>query len=436
MNEPIDDREADALLTPLAEWPRLALAISGGGDSLALMHLATRWAAHWPEPPSLHVLTVDHGLHPAAADVAASVCEKAAVLNLPCTVLRWGGEKPEAGIEEAARQARYALMADWCRAHDAALVTAHTLEDQAETVLMRLARGSGLDGLSAMRPRGHVPGAPDVPLLRPLLSVSRARLRATLRALGEEWHEDPANADARFERVRLRRAWPLLEELGLTPQQLARSAHRLRRARDALESITHGFLREHAHLHPLGWAVIDLEALLAQPDEIVLRVLARLLGALRGQAKPLRNMAGLEGLLEWLRMPEEEAGRARVLAGMRLEHRGTRLLVGREPGRIGSPKELHPVPHLETVWDGRFHVTIEELRSPATLQSLQQALEAGAMCQEDVPARPADVPAFAWRAQPTLVHAERIIALPALHWRAADAPLRAAQVRPLFPDRF
>ncbi len=179
MSNPIDDREAGALLAPLAEWPRLALAISGGGDSLALMHLAARWAKRLLIPPALHVLTVDHGLHPESAAVAASVYEKAAALGLPCTVLRWEGEKPATGIEEAARQARYALMADWCRAHEAALVTAHTLDDQAETLLMRLARGSGLDGLAAMRPRGHVPGAPDVPLLRPLLSVSRARLRAS-----------------------------------------------------------------------------------------------------------------------------------------------------------------------------------------------------------------------------------------------------------------
>ena len=436
MSNPIDDRKAGALLAPLAEWPRLALAISGGGDSLALMHLAARWAAHRPEPPALHVLTVDHGLHPRSAEVAASVCERAAALGLPCTVLRWEGEKPATGIEQAARQARYALMADWCRSYGAALVTAHALEDQAETLLMRLARGSGLDGLSAMPLRGHVPGAPDVPLLRPLLSVPRARLRATLRALGVEWHEDPANADARFERVRLRRAWPLLEELGLTPQQLARSAHRLRRARDALESITHGFLREHAHLHPLGWAVIDLEALLAQPDEIVLRVLARLLGALRGQAEPLRDMTGLEGLLEWLRAPEDEAGRARVLAGMRLERRGARLLIGREPGRIGPPTGLRPAPRAEADWDGRFHVTIGELRSPALLQSLQQALDAGATLPEDAPHRPTDVPAFAWRAQPTLVHEDHIIALPALHWRAADAPLRTVAIRPLFPDHF
>ena len=105
MARPIDISEADSLLAPLAAWPRLALAVSGGGDSLALMHLAARWSERRPEPPALHVLTVDHGLHPASAEVAAGVCEKAAALRLPCGVLRWQGAKPETGIEEAARRA-------------------------------------------------------------------------------------------------------------------------------------------------------------------------------------------------------------------------------------------------------------------------------------------------------------------------------------------
>ena len=441
----ISDDEADVLFAPLKQRRVLGLAVSGGGDSLALMHLAVAWVRRLEQAresaPRLHVLTVDHGLQPHSAAVAQEVCQRAHALGLPCAVLRWKGEKPETGVEEAARKARYALLAEWCARHEAALVTAHTLEDQAETFLMRLARGSGLDGLCAMAERGSVPGTcPPVPLLRPLLGVSRARLRATLHALGENWHEDPANVDERFERVRLRQLLPLLAEAGLTPRAVYTSTQRLQRARAAIEEQVAAFLRAHVFVHPLGFATLKRQVFEAQPAEIRLRVLAVLMGWLGGSGGALRDMAGLERLLAWL---EAGAGRARVLAGAHLVRRKRELVIGREPGRPGAEVKLQPARHVSEKWDGRYQIEVKGLRAPLRVMMLGQALDAaGRKERASLPSRPAEVPAFAWRAQPALVRTAEedvgpkdspsIAALPALGWKHEKAPFDEAAAEHLF----
>jgi len=428
--QPLSPAEASALFECLKSYARLALAVSGGGDSLALMHLITRWTAETPGAPLLHVLTVDHGLHADSAHVARQVCEQAACLDLPCTVLHWRGEKPRTGIEQAARNARYALLGGWCMEHDAALVTAHTLEDQAETFLMRLTRGAGVDGLSAMPCQGTVPGTqPPVPLLRPLLEVPRARLRATLRTLGISWHEDPANADERFERTRLRRLLPLLQEVGITPAAIAGSARRLHRARIALDAAANTFLQEHASLRPLLWTEISRIAFRSLPEELQLRALARLLGHLGGNGAPLRDMAALERLLEWLR--QESETRSRTLAGAQLRCRRQGIVIGREPGRPGPPLLLTPETPAGT-WDNRYHITINELHQPLQVRMLAE-LPATARQTSHLPPRPGEIPAFVWQAQPALVHDAHIIALPALGWTATAAPFKAAHARPLPP---
>lgn len=306
---PISDDELTGLFAGLERTP-LALAVSGGADSMALMHMVARWAkrdevraawaAFWqdsfdeqrdvardlsfdapdlPPPPWLAgieriedleriggtphvvVLTVDHGLRPGSADDAAFVAGEARRLGLECLVLRWEGTKPATGIQAKARQARRDLMIDVIHAEAQArfalartlssssgffelreIVMAHTLEDQVETFLMRLARGSGLEGLGGMRPRDQAwrVATPERPrqlgcdILRPLLGIPKARLVATLQAYGARWVEDPSNEDQRFERVRVRRALGVLGEIGLTAEKIALSARRLRDASTAL----------------------------------------------------------------------------------------------------------------------------------------------------------------------------------------------------------
>jgi tRNA(Ile)-lysidine synthase len=263
---------------------RAALAVSGGGDSIALMLLYADWARH-QRAVSPTVLIVDHGLREESAKEAAMVAGWARAQGLSARVLQWKkNAKPQTGIEAQARAARYRLLGQWCATHDIpALFLAHTREDQAETFLLRLGRGSGVDGLAAMNPRAPFPiaGFGGVQLLRPLLDIGRAELRAYLSARGALWLEDPMNEDLRFARVRIRKTLPALESAGIPTQRIAEAAQHLARAREALEEMTQSFLATHARLDG-DFAAIDAAALRTVHREIGLRALSTVLMRLSG----------------------------------------------------------------------------------------------------------------------------------------------------------
>jgi tRNA(Ile)-lysidine synthase len=267
----------DALVAMGAPWPG-AIAVSGGGDSVALMHLLATWARRRKRPAPA-IVTVDHGLRAGSASDARKVVRWAKSAGLKSHALRWEGPHPNSDIEAAARQARYRLMGEWARANDIdALYVAHTLDDQAETFLLRLIRGSGLDGLSAMRTVAPypIPGFRELRLVRPLLSFERAHVRAHLKARKVQWVEDAMNDDERFARVRLRKAWPALEGAGLSRFRVAAAAAHLARARDALEMVTDAVFRR-AVRPSQGGVHVDGAALVSAPREIGLRALAQLL---------------------------------------------------------------------------------------------------------------------------------------------------------------
>ena len=210
----------------LAGVERLGLAVSGGGDSMAMLHLAHR-AGLRP-----HVATVDHGLRAASADEARMVARVCANLGLPHETLHWQGWDQRGNLQDAARRARRRLLADWARGKSA-VALAHTRDDLAETLVMRLARGAGVDGLAAMRPKWQEQG---VEFLRPLLGAAREDLRAFLRSIDAEWVDDPSNDMDRFDRVRVRKALKLLAPLGIDPARLADVAAHMSQARIALEA--------------------------------------------------------------------------------------------------------------------------------------------------------------------------------------------------------
>lgn len=241
----LDRRFAEAmgdLLGP--EFPaRIGIAVSGGGDSMAMLYLAHNWARVWGV--SLSVCTVDHGLRTESAAEAAMVAGECAALGWPHATLRWHWDG--AGNKmDAARRGRLELIGRW-RGEIGHVLMAHTRDDVAETFLMRLARGSGVEGLSAMAARRQVGGAPGVPadraperaeagyeVLRPCLGMTRAELRHYLTVLKGRWVEDPSNDDPAYDRARIRKALPLLAELGLDVDTLSSTAGRMARARTAL----------------------------------------------------------------------------------------------------------------------------------------------------------------------------------------------------------
>jgi tRNA(Ile)-lysidine synthase len=291
-----------------APWPG-AVAVSGGSDSVALMLLLADWARQTGEPGPA-VLSVDHGLQPGSAAQAAAVVERARHHGLKAEVLVWRGSKPASDIEAAAREARYRLLGEWCSAQGlGALYVAHTIDDQAETFLLRLARGSGVDGLSAMSPIAPIPAGKhrDVVVVRPLLKVSRSFLRCYLEARAERWLEDPMNADSRFARVRMRAAWPALEAAGVSSARVADAARHLARARSALDRTTAELLTRIAHVAPAS-AVVDRFALASAPEEIGLRALAHLLMHISGRVYRPR-FASLETLFCTIRNGELGSGR-------------------------------------------------------------------------------------------------------------------------------
>jgi tRNA(Ile)-lysidine synthase len=287
-----DDRQisaADAqrLFADLADAPALLLAVSGGPDSMALMWLVARWRKALPRGPRLIAVTVDHGLRREAAREAREVKRIARVLDLPHRTVRWSGDKPKTGLPEAARIARYRLLAKAAKAAGAShILTAHTRDDQAETLLMRLLRGSGIAGLAAMASLSERDG---VVLARPLLGVAKSQLIATLKAAGIGYAEDPTNTDPLFTRPRLRALMPALAAEGGDSSNLARLAARLARANAAIELLADG---AEQYLALVGQAtlsqpaarlaeaavvgqIFDARAFAALPEEVRLRLLMR-----------------------------------------------------------------------------------------------------------------------------------------------------------------
>ncbi|MBM3555663.1 MAG: tRNA lysidine(34) synthetase TilS [Alphaproteobacteria bacterium] len=315
---PIDPDEfaaAMAALAPFEARPTLAVACSGGSDSLALAHLAQAWAR--ARRGKSIALIVDHRLRPGSAADARKAARLARRLGLTARVLTRKGPPPRADIQASARAARYALLEDGCRrAGVLHLLLAHHAEDQAETLLLRLQRGSGLDGLAAMP---AIAERRECRLLRPLLGFSKARLAATLAATGLEAINDPANASDAFARVRLRRA---VAELELDPARLAATATHLGRARAALgDSVLDG-LAASVVVEGDGNLLIDPDAIRALPEEVGLRVLARALLAVGGDAVTPR-FARLRLLYDAL--PDLARGGGRTLAHCRITRAKGRL---------------------------------------------------------------------------------------------------------------
>lgn len=269
---PVSPAEAGACFNDLASEAGLLVAVSGGPDSVALLALLADWAGG-PGRPVLRAATVDHGLRAEAAAEAEEVAALCAGLGVAHETLRWLSSKPASGIQDAARRARYDLLTAAALRHGCtAIVTAHTLDDQAETLLMRLAHGSGPGGLAGMQPRSRR-GAVD--LVRPLLGIEKARLVATAERRGLPFTHDPSNADPRFERVRWRSLLPLLAEEGLGPARLGLFAARMARQEEALSQRAAEVLSQRRCCSQDADELrLDFRRLAEEPEEIVLRVLA------------------------------------------------------------------------------------------------------------------------------------------------------------------
>jgi len=298
---------------------RLALAVSGGPDSMALLALAT---AALPASGVI-AATVDHRLRPAAADEAAMVARHCAALGVPHAVLAPAAPIAGASIQALAREARYALLAGWAREHGAdALATAHHADDQAETFLMRALRGSSVAGLSGVRARATIAG---FPVVRPLLNWRRAELREIATAAGAPFVDDPSNGDPRYDRVRIRAL--LAAAPALDPPALAQSAAALAEAEEALAWSVAQLWTERAH----GDSPLTLDTR-GLPRELRRRLARRAIAQVRTRhaiaAPPWSEAVNIEPLLDSL-----AAGVRATQAGVMFTPRDGLWLIAQAPPR-------------------------------------------------------------------------------------------------------
>jgi len=406
----------DARLAELqvGQGARIALAVSGGGDSMALAVLMQHWAAR--NGVALVALTVDHGLREGSAAEAAATGKTLEKLGVPHKILHWQGDKPASHIQERARDARYKLLIDAAKnAGVDTLMVAHNLEDQMETFWMRLAHGSGLDGLAGMAAARDVEG---LRLLRPLLGFSRETLRNVCREAGVPWAEDPSNTNDKYLRVRLRAFEEVLGAEGFSPERLGATLQKLEDARQALQAVTDAALTAAAEIKDEGYATLDTLQFQAQPADIQRRMLSRLLHAV----SPQEYVTGHDAL-EQLRLAILGGSfSGRTLSGCDVFAGGHgRIYMAREAAAISPKSRLEP----GGVWDGRFRVSgvppesfyIAPLNA-AAIAHLRKNMPENSVAKKHLEALPDKIR----RTLAGVYEGENLLAVPQLSWCAAGAP--------------
>jgi tRNA(Ile)-lysidine synthase len=393
--------ELDAKLSAIGGFerrPLIAVATSGGPDSLALAILADRWARGCDGRMS--ALIVDHRLRPESTAEAATVAAWLAARGIDRTILTWDGDKPAAGIQEVAREARYELLSEWCVARGCLhLLTAHHREDQAETYWIRRRAGSGVDGLAGMSAVRDLKG---LRLVRPLLAVAKARLAATLNDEGQGYLSDPSNRDPTFERSRLR-----MEKGESTDAALVEVAMNAK-VRIERERSVAALLARASSLHPAGFALLDAAPIIAA-GELGVRALGRLAVTIGGARYPLRR----DRLARLCTALSGTPARPRTLGGCRFVPWRGRWLVLRETARAAPPMPVGPGSTI--VWDRRFTASLLPGAEPATLSYL------GANGVTELRAtgasRDTALPRLAHPALPAIRDAAGVVAVPHLDYR-------------------
>ena len=356
---------------------------------MALIALAAA-AQKKPNAPQFHVVSVDHGLRREARREMRLVAETCRRVGLPHKVLRADVPLGAGGIQQAARELRYRLMAGWCAKRKIrALIVAHHQRDQAETILMRLARGSGVDGLSGMAPVQKLEtSAGDLQILRPFLETDPKLLSDIVRRAKFDWVEDPSNMDEQFERVRWRQAENMLDELGLRAPALARTAANMRQMRDYLDAQVTDWLKAHGGYHFCGFYSLDKVAFFTLPALLRLRVLRHVMARM-GPVKfapPEKSLAQAAGLIA------ARASGGHTLGGCMIRWRANEIMVGREAAALDASPPV-PLARTGSVWDRRFFVEIRKgkkaktglFAAPLGSQGLGQLESAGLQVPKAVP---------------------------------------------------
>ena len=325
---------------PIKAGARIGVGLSGGGDSTALLLLLADWAA--ANNVGLAAVTIDHGLRKAAVAEANQAASLAASLGIPHDILRWQSWSGQGNLQASAR---FSLISDWAMQKGIEIIAlGHTLDDQAETVLMRLLRGSGVDGLSGMASRRDMGG---ITWIRPLLDFRRDQLRRFLRQRSVGWCDDPSNENRAFDRVKARKALAELEKIGLTVEGVAATADRMKLASKALEFEAHRAALPITRVTVAGEVEFGAAEFATLPADIQNRLLAHALCWIGGSPYRPRLMA-LNAVVQ-----AAKAGKRSTLAGCLVTPaKSGALRIGREAAAIAGLKTP-----LKALWDNRWRLT-------------------------------------------------------------------------------
>ena len=381
----------------------IGIAVSGGGDSMALL---VALAAHCGQTGTpLHAATVHHHLRPEADDDIVLVQSVCADLSIPHAVLSWQDWDGQGNLQAHARMARRHLIAGWARRLGlSAVLIAHTADDVIETFVIRLARGSGVDGLAMMRDRFLAQG---VLWLRPFLSISRTALRDYLREKGVSWAEDSTNEDEIFERVRVRKALPELAKLGIDPARIYTTTQDLAGARQALDYRVRQLMTRHINVAKTGSLRVDWQGLSAEPFDFQRRVLMQCFGAIAGAGYPPRATA-MTALFQHL-----TEGKRSTLAGCIVGFVGAELEISREPKAMPICDVLPEILGGAFVYDNNWQIEITgEVARDMTRMQLRPLAETGILLCKNW--RDAGLSRQALSATPALWQGDSLIAAPFL----------------------
>lgn len=392
---------------------KIAVAVSGGGDSVALLLLLKSFGAN------ITALTVDHGLRAESANEALGVAALAQQLNIPHKILTWQGDKPKSHIQERARMARYDLLLQACRDLDiGAIAFAHNLEDQAETFWMRLSHGSGLDGLAGMAPSRIDNG---VRIIRPLLNVRRDALRDYCASKNVAYVDDPSNVNEKYLRPRLRAFETALAAEGFTPERLSSTMQKLDDAKDALTIMTDRALSIGRVVHVEGYVSLSYDVFKSEPREIRRRMLALSLGLLSAAGYPPTLVDTCDAIAA-----PDFAGC--TLQGCEIFKSKDKLLLTREPSAVAKRMKLQD----GMVWDDRFVI-----HTPQPLTYDIAALgEAGlATLRKQAPDNIALelLPFKVKKTLPALWQGQNLVAVPHVSWFSDTADVLTPSLQVSFP---
>lgn len=402
---------------PFEDAPVIAIATSGGADSLGLILLADEWSRSKKSPSGTSIvgLTVDHGLRPNSTSEARLVQEWLKKRDIQHHILTWEGTKPTSKIQNSAREARYDLLSQWCLKNNVLhLLTGHHATDQLETFLMRLSKGSGLKGLTGIQKEVFMPFGR---LIRPFLEENPLTIKLALNRFGQDHIEDPSNQNIQFERTRWRKVLPLLEEQSLTTTALNKTLNKLQSEQNVLEKEVTKALIKCFTVEMCGLIRIDKKIFTKIPRQIGHKLLEKGILSVSGhdygpKKESLQNL--YDGLIMGKKIPL-------TLSGCRIMCRKKEIIIGREYEALkNTATTLHN--NLNCKWDNKFQVRVKKAQITENLiiralgpEGLKQLRE------KNIPIKYKDIPQPLLLTLPSVWKNNEIISIPHLTWKDLSA---------------